>query len=609
MKRAIGIVALIMVCGARAVSSYAVTETVELKSVGTVTLHCAQPGNWQFRLAGKESVDSGIITVDIVSPEAAVPPMFEIGFSVPLGEIGYLWTSCDDGRCALLPNWLKKYHSDIACSMPVYTFLDNTNTNCLTFAVSEPFRNLETIAGIDEYGASVEGKVQFFTTPEAPMTHYTAQIRIDSGNRFYGDAVREAVQWIADSRGITPASVPATAFDPLYSTWYQFHQRVTADEIEAECDLASRMGMRTIILDDGWQTGDNNGGYAYSGDWEICKDKFPDMARHVRNVQDKGMRYMMWYSVPFVGVHSKNHERFKGKYLTGNHDRQVLDPRFPEVREFLCNTYEQALREWNIDGFKLDFIDDFKFIGEDPAVTQNYAGRDIKSLPESVDTLMTQIRRRLAGIRPDVLIEFRQKYTGPAIRQYGNMLRATDCPADPRGNRARIASLRLTSGNTAVHSDMLEWNLSDSPEVASRHILSAIFGVIQYSMNLRKVPESHIKMMKHWIDFSQKHRETLLHSEFRPYYPQSGYPVIETESESEMIIATYESDRIVSVKPTDKTIYILNVTEGENVPVELQAGPRHAKIFDTFGNSVRISDIQSGISRISVPIGGYVIIS
>ena len=28
----------------------------------------------------------------------------------------------------------------------------------------------------------------------------------------------------------------------------------------------------------------------------------------------------------------------------------VLDPRFPEVREFLIETYESALREWDLDG-------------------------------------------------------------------------------------------------------------------------------------------------------------------------------------------------------------------------------------------------------------------
>ena len=587
----------------------AMTKNITTRSAGDVQLYCPNTNGWNFSITQQNSDGFESIKIELSHSEPTSPPAFNVCFSKPLGDVRYLWHANDDGRCALLPSWLKKYHSDIASGVPVYTFLNNSNANRLTFAVAEPFRNIETVAGAVEDDALIEGKLSFFSTPEAPITYYCTEIRFDASNRFYGDAIKDAVKWISDRCGITSAPVPNTAFDPLYSTWYQFHQQVNAEEIEKECSLAASMGMKTIILDDGWQTGDNNRGYAYCGDWEVYSGKIPDMAQHVRNVHNLGLKYMIWYSVPFIGFKSKSHDRFKNMYLTNRNDRNVLDPRFPEVREFLCSTYEKALKDWDVDGFKLDFIDEFKINGVDPAIEQGYAGRDIKSLPESVDTLMTQIRKRLEKIRPDILIEFRQKYIGPAIRQYGNMLRANDCPCDARGNKSRIASLRLTSGNTAVHSDMLEWNVTDTPETASQHILSAIFGVIQYSMNLQKLPDSHKKMMKHWIVFSQKHRTTLLHSEFRPYFPQSGYPVIEAESKSELIIATYESDRIISLKPTDKAIYILNATDSGDIPVELQSGSKQAEIFDTFGNTIRACKLHSGIKRICVPMGGYIVIS
>ena len=54
------------------------------------------------------------------------------------------------------------------------------------------------------------------------------------------------------------------------------------------------------------------------------------------------------------------------------------------------------------------------------------------------------------------MIEFRQSYIGPAIRKYGNIFRAGDCPADILSNRIHTIDLRLTSGSTAVHSDMLD---------------------------------------------------------------------------------------------------------------------------------------------------------
>ena len=128
----------------------------------------------------------------------------------------------------------------------------------------------------------------------------------------------------------------------------------------------------------------------------------------------------------------------------------VLDPRFPEVRRFLVDTYARAMKEWDLDGFKLDFIDAIRFWGEDPAEKENFKGRDIKSVPIAVEKLMTEVHAALTAIKPDALVEFRQGYVGPGIRKFGNMLRVGDCPGSARRNRVAIANLRLASGDTAA---------------------------------------------------------------------------------------------------------------------------------------------------------------
>ena len=65
------------------------------------------------------------------------------------------------------------------------------------------------------------------------------------------------------------------------------------------------------------------------------------MPAHVAKIHELGMKYVVWFSVPFVGEHSKAYERFKGKYLYESKrlNTAVLDPRFPEVREYLINIY------------------------------------------------------------------------------------------------------------------------------------------------------------------------------------------------------------------------------------------------------------------------------
>lgn len=578
---------------------------VRTAGAGDIKVVCQQPGDWKFELHADSIDGKEILTVGLTSDSLRLPPRFDVIISVPQLDIHHLWRPGDMDRCQLRPDWMGYYSSNLAFDMPLYAFINSNNGNRLTVAASEPLRNVDAQFGLVEEGSTLLGKLSYFNGPQAPMTRYETKIMLDPRAVMWSEAIKEGAEWMTAEAALEPVAAHEEAFAPLYSTWYNFHQNVTADRIERECLEASRMGMKTIILDDGWQTDDNNRGYAFCGDWQVSHNRFPDFAAHVKRVQDMGMKYMVWYSVPYVGKKSSNYERFKGKYLSESAEVGVLDPRFPEVREFLCSTYENAMKEYGLDGFKLDFIDSFRFDNADPAEADNYAGRDIKSLPAAIDVLMKEIYRRLSAIRPDVLIEFRQRYIGPAMRQYGNMFRAGDCPADMQGNRQRIANLRLTSGESAVHSDMLEWNLAETPENAARHILSALFGVVQYSLMLGELPENHTKVIRHWLDFSQKHRETLLKSEFRPYHPEKCYPVIEAESDDELIVAVYDDMSVPEMKTSGKRTYIINASGAPSLVLDMPAGARRVVAYDVYGHEAAAPEIVKGVQRVAIPLSGY----
>ena len=71
--------------------------------------------------------------------------------------------------------------------------------------------------------------------------------------------------------------------------------------MEAECAEAARLGMKVVILDDGWQCDDIERSYASCGDWRVSARRFPDMRGHVARVHGLGLKYMVWFSMPFVG--------------------------------------------------------------------------------------------------------------------------------------------------------------------------------------------------------------------------------------------------------------------------------------------------------------------
>lgn len=87
--------------------------------------------------------------------------------------------------------------------------------------------------------------------------------------------------------------------------------------------------------------------------------------------------------------------------MYGRHQRGV-GPRYPEVREFLKNTYLTALKEWDLDGFKLDFIDWFSVRGR----AEQKPGMDFLCVQDALDFMMKDILATLRSVKPDILIEF-----------------------------------------------------------------------------------------------------------------------------------------------------------------------------------------------------------
>ena len=595
-------------------------------SVGGVKLMCRERNGWKVDFR-RETEPGGVeyAVVEMSREEPAYPAAFNLSFNFAKRDIVAAWRPW--GECsgfgmywdpANLPG---AGQTDFCHSMPLYACYGSGGHNRVAFAASESSEPIVMKAGIREEDNRLYFSFHFYDTKVAKRKHLVAKLRIDSRDVFWSDAVREAADWMTEVSGRKPANVPDAAFAPLYSTWYNFHQNVHQDEIERECEIASKMGMGTIIVDDGWQTDDTNRGYAFCGDWKESKNRFPDIKAHVARVHAMGMKYMLWYAVPWMGEKSANYARFKGKFLYHNKRLKTycLDPRFPEVREFLINTYERALREWNIDGLKLDFIDAIKLPDHDPALSDNFKGRDIKSVTEATERLISDIYKRLSAIKPDVLVEFRQAYIGPSIRTAANMLRVRDCPADMQINRRGIVNLRLTSGKTAVHSDPLEWHPTDTPEAAAKNVLNVMFSTIQYSMKLAGLdphPEKdghnhpllgHADMIAHWSRFGAAHVDALQRGKFKAYHPELAYPLIEGESDVERIFGVYAAEMSVSTGPLDKPVYILNATDADSLVIEI---PAKATItpYDTYGANGMGIPYEAGCHRVPVPPSGYLLI-
>ena len=290
MKRGI-----LFVCSILATLSAMAFETkVQTKLVGDVTISC-KDNAWKIdaKVVSKGEIEE--IVIEMTAPQPTTPSPLKVEFTTPQLDAHHLWHTNRSNRTILPPDWSGKYSSALAQTIPLYSFINNNNHNRLTIATSEAKRRVNAKVGLREEGAVLYGALTFFTEAEAPISHYKTTILLDKRDIFWADAIREGVAWIESLNDFKVCRVPEAAFEPLYSTWYQFHQQITDTEIEAECREAVKLGMKTIIVDDGWQTADNNRGYAYCGDWKVAPVRIKDMAAHVKRVQDMGMKYMLWY--------------------------------------------------------------------------------------------------------------------------------------------------------------------------------------------------------------------------------------------------------------------------------------------------------------------------
>ena len=496
-----------------------------------------------------------------IQPSLEDTPFIKLHIACDILGIVGMWKPDSGFQKALHGDWACGFQTNISHSAPTICFFDSRDNNRFTLSISELSRDVRFTTGVHEETAEIYTDIIIYLTDFSLPYHFCC--RIDRRSLRFDQILQETAVWWDSLLPEMPMPVPEDATFPMYSTWYSYHQELDEQKLLAECQIAAKMGMRSVIIDDGWQTLDNHRGYGYCGDWLNEPSKFRDFRKFVDEVHHLGMKCLLWYSVPFVGEFSEKWERFKDLCLhyEPSHQAGILDPRYPQVREYLISVYKEALAAWNLDGFKLDFIDSFRDYKDTPSPAK---GMDYSEIPQAVHRLMIDIRCALTEIKQNLMIEFRQNYIGPQIRRYGNIFRVADCPLSGITNRVGITDLKLLSGSCAIHSDMLLWHEYEAPEDIAIQIINCIFATLQISVRLDSLNPRQRQVLEHYISFSIKHRETLLNGNFTAKSPLGLYPALLSATEETEICAVYEENYCVDFSDCYhvRELWILNGTHG-----------------------------------------------
>ena len=549
-----------------------------------------------------------LIVLTLSAPAPACPPKLSLRWTHPVIDIHAMWHPNIGRNRGLSPNWSNSILTSSATqNAPVLCLHSLDGGNRLCVACSDALNTVTFNAGVVEETAEFSCALGLFSDPQAPIVRYEITVRLDTRALPYNEALKQVQEWWSSLPGMTPASVPECARLPMYSTWYSFHQNLVPSEIEAQCRLAKELGCEAVIVDDGWQNSDSKRGYASCGDWAPSAARFPNIKGHVSNVHALGMKFLLWYALPLVGKDSHAFKRFDGKLLSFDEHlgAGIFDPRFPDVRQFLTETCEHAMQAWDLDGFKLDFVDCFHpSRSTQSAREQTGGGRDFESILEAADSLLANIIQQLRRIKPAVMIEFRQRYIGPLMRKYGNMLRAGDCPNDAMANRIKTLDIRLLCGNTAAHADMLMWHPHDPVESTALQFLNVLFSVPQISVRLDKIPAQQVEMLKFWMGFWRQHRDALLDGTLQPLHPESLYPVVFASAKNKRIAVVYDESVANPGAAIPKEFLIVNATRSPRVVIEVDEhlGGRRLEIFNCQGQKIKDENRRFAIGAHSLPV-------
>ncbi|MFD8703224.1 glycoside hydrolase family 36 protein [Kitasatospora sp. NPDC059648] len=532
--------------------------------------------------ATAEAVAEGVVEV---TARDAGPVRIE--WRVPCVDATAFWTPEPRGTGWLPAAWSAPRRTGLAAGAPIAALVGTGDVALCAFAAGRP----DVLAGAGVVEET--GEFRFWAQADGELA-----VRIDTSGRHFARCLADLAAWWGDGRAV---DVPDAARRPAYSTWYSMHQDVTPERVEAQAALGKALGLDVIIVDDGWMTADRTRGYAHCGDWEPVS--LPDTAAHVARVNGLGVRYLLWYALPFIGKDSAAFGKFGRHALAdaAHLGAVVADPRYPEVRDFLTDRLARAVEEWGMDGLKVDFVDWFSR-GPAPAAGPE---ADCASVDEGVERLLAAIRRRITAADPEAMVEYRQPYVSPALWPYVTMIRATDCPLSPQENRQRTVDLRLAAGPVPVHSDMLMWHRAEPPEQIACHLINVLFSVPQVSVDLAAQSPAQREALAFWLGVFRGHVDTLQLGELRPSRPDLGYPMVTALGGDTVAVARYAALPVDASGERWRTLLVANADADPDVRLTGGSGTAVATVRDARGRIVREGEVELGLAApIPVPRGG-----
>lgn len=511
-------------------------------------------------------------------------------FSIPIIDMQGMWAPQKMAyRPVMKLPWTFEQTASQQSDFPYVVFYNMAQLNTATVSLSCLYDDTKIVFQMDQmrrsYAFTVSVGIRKETTPFDLLISF---------KRVRWDLLAEDWRKI-----VLPDGKPTfsdDAFQPVYCSWYAVHAALTNEFLDRSAELAAQLGFRTYIVDDGWSYPEMKrvcpekmaeGWYRHIGNWTVSEEKLPDFKKHVEYAQSLGLKYLLWTAPFFAGVCTPEFAAAKAIDQDGSEissqawsDVAFLNPdgkTADHAITLLCD----LMRDLKLDGLKLDFLD--------------YIPKDVdKPFSRSCRAYFEKLIGSLRAIKPDALLEFRQNYATPQMLEFGTQFRAGDVPFDYIDNIERLATIRITLGDSVpCHADPIYFHQDEIPCNVARHMIAALAGVPMLSMDLKELTAEQSAIIRFWLSFYDAHFATFKdgHWNISYYHDTLAYLTVEDTACMIAIVLDPGSVETLAADAAEKDLvfYALNLA-GVELALE------HAASYGCDGVSV-----GSGFA----PLGGY----
>ena len=551
-----------------------------------------------------------ILNIYLHAAFAAAPPAFNVSVKFPKDKINQIWNS---------KTWSNKSFFTIpsydraAAGFSIISGLTINDQNQITFACKDAYQAKFVSSNIREDNDSIVFSLGFFedNPPLSNLQDYQAEVLFDFRNIHFSKAIYEASSWfLANQFKMGVASVDTTNV-PVYSTWYPMHRNIPLENITKELDSLKTFNFKSVLVDDGWQALVNmkvDTSYSYEA------SSYQTMKLFKQKLLDMKLPLYLWYSIPFMGGNPVILKKYAGKYIRYRAPRQmyVLDPRYPDVRQYLVSTYANFLSVWQFDGYWFDFLKGF--YPKEGALIEQGAGRDFVSIELAVDTLYADMEARLKAIKPNIFMGQKFSVVGPNLVSYQSFLTGFVGVENCQVVREKMVNNRLLYGKYTPFMEVVAFNPKEKPEDVARKIQSVLFGNPYLSFYQTTMPQDQKQTIRFWLDYWKKNYKVIFEGDFEPMQVSRFYPVVKVENEQKSIYMLYEDYTVNLPIALNSIIDVINSKNTTDVHFLLsKSGVEYNyEIFNCKGVSAGKSVVKSKNKNsldFSVPSGGFIRIS